>query len=245
MNKIALRPVQQQTRIQCRLIRTIGIMETTFTLNIQNMRDDTERSIMQATKNLLRKDPKYIIKIFTQDGTKNDTILGRVKSNIIGTSFSIYEDDLQSGDVKDSEQVASVDYEPNLLGQRGPRKMSIIIPSMTNEGIRQEIQSDWKHLSLSERVQLGNELRQNLVLCNKPPQWNEETASFVLNFDGRVSMASVKNFQIIHEDDLDYIALQFGRVNDETFTVDIRYPFSLFQAFGIVLTSFDAKIACE
>jgi len=38
-------------------------------------------------------------------------------------------------------------------------------------------------------------------LKNKTPVWNEESQSYVLNFHGRVTQASVKNFQIIHESD--------------------------------------------
>ena len=38
-------------------------------------------------------------------------------------------------------------------------------------------------------------------LRNKAPVWNEETQSYVLNFHGRVTQASVKNFQIVHEND--------------------------------------------
>lgn len=35
---------------------------------------------------------------------------------------------------------------------------------------------------------------------NKSPTWNEQTQSYVLNFHGRVTQASVKNFQIVHPD---------------------------------------------
>lgn len=35
------------------------------------------------------------------------------------------------------------------------------------------------------------------LLHNKPPKWNEKVAAFVLNFNGRVTMASVKNFQLV------------------------------------------------
>lgn len=31
--------------------------------------------------------------------------------------------------------------------------------------------------------------------------WNDDTQSYVLNFHGRVTQASVKNFQIVHEND--------------------------------------------
>lgn len=41
---------------------------------------------------------------------------------------------------------------------------------------------------------------QLITLINKCPSWNEQTHSYVLNFHGRVTQASVKNFQIIHPD---------------------------------------------
>ncbi len=40
-----------------------------------------------------------------------------------------------------------------------------------------------------------------LELHNKTPVWNDDTQSYVLNFHGRVTQASVKNFQLVHEDD--------------------------------------------
>lgn len=43
----------------------------------------------------------------------------------------------------------------------------------------------------------------------------------------------------------DYIVLQFGRISDEVFTMDFRYPLSALQAFGIAMSSFDGKLACE
>lgn len=40
----------------------------------------------------------------------------------------------------------------------------------------------------------------NLIeLHNKTPAWNDDTQSYVLNFHGRVTQASVKNFQIVHD----------------------------------------------
>ncbi len=47
-----------------------------------------------------------------------------------------------------------------------------------------------------------NRNMENLIdLRNKTPVWNEETASHVLNFNGRVTQASIKNFQIVHDKD--------------------------------------------
>lgn len=47
-----------------------------------------------------------------------------------------------------------------------------------------------------------NKNMDNLIeLHNKAPVWNDETQSYVLNFHGRVTHASVKNFQIVHSND--------------------------------------------
>ncbi|KAG8588941.1 hypothetical protein GDO81_006165 [Engystomops pustulosus] len=40
-----------------------------------------------------------------------------------------------------------------------------------------------------------------IELHNKSPVWNDETQSYVLNFHGRVTHPSIKNFQIVHCED--------------------------------------------
>ncbi|CAF5220778.1 unnamed protein product, partial [Rotaria magnacalcarata] len=65
----------------------------------------------------------------------------------------------------------------------------------------------WKH----------NDMSNLLELHNKSPIWNEETQSYVLNFHGRVTQASVKNFQVVHDNDQEYVCMQFGRVSDGKF----------------------------
>ncbi|KAJ7946670.1 Tubby-like F-box protein [Quillaja saponaria] len=100
-----------------------------------------------------------------------------------------------------------------------------------------------------------------LILKNKPPRWHEQLQCWCLNFRGRVTVASVKNFQLIAgsqpaagaptpsqpgpPDHDNKIILQFGKVGKDMFTMDYRYPLSAFQAFAICLSSFDTKLACE
>lgn len=92
------------------------------------------------------------------------------------------------------------------------------------------------------------------VLRNKAPRWHEHLQCWCLNFHGRVTVASVKNFQLIatvdqsqpgKKGDEEVVLLQFGKVGDDTFTMDYRQPLSAFQAFAICLTSFGTKLACE
>ncbi|XP_010241698.1 PREDICTED: tubby-like F-box protein 8 [Nelumbo nucifera] len=99
-----------------------------------------------------------------------------------------------------------------------------------------------------------------LILRNKAPRWHEQLQCWCLNFRGRVTVASVKNFQLIAATqpaagaptpsqpappEHDKIILQFGKVGKDMFTMDYRYPLSAFQAFAICLSSFDTKLACE
>jgi hypothetical protein len=93
-----------------------------------------------------------------------------------------------------------------------------------------------------------------LVLKNKAPRWHEQLQCWCLNFRGRVTVASVKNFQLVAaldpspvlpQSELDKVILQFGKIGKDIFTMDYRYPLSAFQAFAICLSSFDTKLACE
>lgn len=86
-------------------------------------------------------------------------------------------------------------------------------------------------------------------MCQCLPVWLSSrvaaVGAYVLNFNGRVTMASVKNFQLVDPDDQENVLLQFGRVGKDVFNMDYQWPLSPLQAFAICLSSFDYKIACE
>ncbi|MBA0831349.1 hypothetical protein Goarm_015822 [Gossypium armourianum] len=93
-----------------------------------------------------------------------------------------------------------------------------------------------------------------LTLKNKAPRWHEQLQCWCLNFKGRVTVASVKNFQLVaavepshnvSPEEQEKVILQFGKIGKDIFTMDYRYPLSAFQAFAICLSSFDTKPACE
>lgn len=121
--------------------------------------------------------------------------------------------------------------ETNVLGFKGPRKMTVIIPGMSINFERVPVRPQnvsvmplkargveiaksytldmysvpllQEQESLLSRWQ--NHSLDNLIeLHNKAPVWNDDTQSYVLNFHGRVTQASVKNFQIVHDNDRKY-----------------------------------------
>ena len=82
-----------------------------------------------------------------------------------------------------------------------------------------------------------------MVFQNRPPWWNEELGAFVLNFGGRVSVASVKNFQLCERRDQEHM-MQFGRIQGRhNFTMDFQHPLTPTQAFAIAISSLQSKIS--
>ncbi|GMJ01101.1 tubby like protein 3 [Hibiscus trionum] len=171
--------------------------------------------------------------------------------------------------------VAHISYELNVLGSRGPRRMQCIMDAIPASSIEPggvaPTQTEFLHSYLdtfpslpffrskstrAESFQSGPFSTQRdrmLVLRNKAPRWHEQLQCWCLNFNGRVTVASVKNFQLVAsaenlaagQEQHENVILQFGKVGKDVFTMDYQYPISAFQAFAICLSSFDTKIACE
>jgi tubby and related proteins len=129
----------------------------------------------------------------------------------------------------------------------GPSRIEAFIPSVNSVGSA----STWQPSSEDHGMNARIDERQfsNLIpLVNKKPKWDDAHGGHVLNFQGRVTESSVKNFQLCPADfpssssgsssDTpgtgsgvlnDDVVLQFGRVAKHKFTLDVRYPMSPMQ----------------
>ncbi|XP_047650800.1 tubby-related protein 1 isoform X6 [Phacochoerus africanus] len=250
--EFVLRPAPQGRTVRCRLTRDKKGMDRglypSYFLHL-----DTEKKVflLASRKRKRSKTANYLI---SSDPTNlsraGENFIGKLRSNLLGNRFTVFDNGKNphrggSVDVESLRQeLAAVIYETNVLGFRGPRRMTVIIPGMNSDNERVPIRP--RNASDGLLVRWQNKTLESLIeLHNKPPIWNEDTGSYTLNFQGRVTQASVKNFQIVHADDPDYIVLQFGRVAEDAFTLDYRYPLCALQAFAIALSSFDGKLACE
>lgn len=247
---IIMNPAPINQNMKCTVIRRKEKNQMVCELYIENT-DSSFTLLLVAKKVRNGNKSEFIIskKPFQVENVETEeNIIGRVRSNFIGTAFVVYDNNKKKVNKDDIEnlrkELCSVIYESNILGFKGPRKMTIIIPRLDeNENYIKCKPKNVKE-TLIERSKDPFD-KEILVLHNKSPQWNEETQSYVLNFNHRVRIASVKNFQIINNDDLDYIIMQFGKTRKNIFTLDFRYPFSALIAFSIALTSLDPKLACE
>ncbi|XP_067902420.1 tubby protein isoform X2 [Heterodontus francisci] len=255
LEEFAIRPSSQGITIKCRITRDKKGMDRgmypTYYLHLE--RDDGKKVFLLAgRKRKKSKTSNYLISIDPTDLSRGgESFIGKLRSNLMGTKFTVYDNGVnpeKGGSSLDAcnlrQELAAICYETNVLGFKGPRKMSVIIPGMNMDHERVSIRPRNEHETLLAGWQNKN-TESVIELHNKTPVWNDDTQSYVLNFHGRVTQASVKNFQIIHDNDPDYIVMQFGRVAEDVFTMDYNYPMCALQAFAIALSSFDSKLACE
>ncbi|KAF0691846.1 Aste57867_17000 [Aphanomyces stellatus] len=216
-----------------------------------------------ASKKQTRANMTSNYNIYTTTTYDETSRVGRMGSNLLGTVFTMYDNGhdpqkaakiqhaadamLGPGDnvLRIREELGCVTYEPNRVAVAGPRTMRVCVPDVDEGGwhckiVRPMSQRD----RIVSRLSSG-ELTDLLKFGNREPVFREDLGAYVLDFGGRVSMASVKNFQLISTDDPSMgNVLQFGRVADDMFTMDFQWPLSPFQAFAICLSSCDHKLAC-
>ncbi|CAK7327644.1 unnamed protein product [Dovyalis caffra] len=214
---------------------------------------------------------EYIISLDADDLSQgSNAYVGKLSSDFLGTNFTIYDSQPPHSGAKPSSSRASrrfaskqispqvpagnfeigqVSYKFNLLKSRGPRRMVCSLKCPVSQETTIDKNLDNSKMKLFESASSGC-----TVLRNKAPRWHEHLQCWCLNFHGRVTVASVKNFQLVAtmdqsqpggKGDEETVLLQFGKVGDDTFTMDYRQPLSAFQAFAICLTSFGTKLACE
>jgi len=121
---------------------------------------------------------------------------------------------------------------PDLLAQvkdgTPPRVMKAVVPDGRNPGTSCS--------SLIEQLHNGTWRQSDLVACQtRPPKFSE--GQYRLNFSGRVLQASVKNMQL--ESEQGGVLLQYGKVDEDTFHLDYKAPFTAYAAFGAALCQFD------
>ena len=180
---------------------------------------------MSSRKRPNNKTSNYLITMVSNDFDRNSkNILGKLRSNFMGTEFQLYNSgrspkDIQlhestqknEDNIKLRSELAVILYAKNVIGSKGPRRMRVCLGNMEEEkepnDLWQPAHKDDEMLTcFKHKIQPAiNDL---YILQNKIPQWNDQIGAFVLNFNGRVTKASVKNFQLTHEMNEEKIILQ-------------------------------------
>ncbi|KAK9270032.1 hypothetical protein L1049_025605 [Liquidambar formosana] len=264
---------------------------------------DVSKLLLAARKIRRATSTDFVISLVADDFSRaSNTYVGKLRSNFLGTKFTIYDSQPSCNPAIDSNcrshrrihskqvsprvpagnyNVATISYELNVLRTRGPRRMQCTMHSIPVSAIQEGGTAptpmeftkypdeqfsplpvskgnkplfEFSSTGLAEPLEAIHGTSGPMVLKNKAPRWHEQLQCWCLNFKGRVTVASVKNFQLVAAADpcqnvsaaeQEKVILQFGKIGKDIFTMDYRYPLSAFQAFAICLSSFDTKPACE
>jgi len=185
-------------------------------------------------------------------------------------------------------ELGSVRYTQNRIGRSvGPRRMQACVPrvhaddetgtsgnSSSKEDDNEDEEDERKWCTQVYRPAKSAETMRHLLRkgpavikgmdCllygyNKQPYWLDSIQAFSLDFHGRVTLPSNKNFQLVLEgaaapgyvlpslNNPSDVVLQFGKVHEgpiEVYTLDVQWPLSPLQAFGICITASIQKVCC-
>uniref|UniRef100_A0A3B3ZDH9 Tubby-like protein n=1 Tax=Periophthalmus magnuspinnatus TaxID=409849 RepID=A0A3B3ZDH9_9GOBI len=251
LEEFVLRPAPRGTTVKCRISRDKKGMDRglypTYFMHME--REDGKKVFLLAgRKRKKSKTSNYLISVDATDlSREGESFIGKLRSNLMGTKFTVYDNGTnpcktpgalleESNKRQELAAICYLQYDfLHLTGDQCTRIQRGNILNILTQQEQESLLSRWQNHSIEDLVELHN----------KAPVWNDDTQSYVLNFHGRVTQASVKNFQIVHDNDPDYIVMQFGRVAEDIFTLDYNYPMCALQAFAIGLSSFDSKLACE
>ncbi|XP_050669580.1 uncharacterized protein LOC126968598 [Leptidea sinapis] len=142
-----------------------------------------------------------------------------------------------------------------LLNRRRNKKPSESSDDEYPSGYSEINSKNYRDLESFQKAQLRNKLkrggmnitcgtdkrssRRQLVMHNKAPMWNENSQVYQLDFGGRVTQESAKNFQIEYHGKQ---VMQFGRIDGNAYTLDFQYPFSALQAFAVALANVTQRL---
>ncbi|KAJ3299816.1 hypothetical protein HK104_006750 [Borealophlyctis nickersoniae] len=218
--------------LRCRLYRKKNILDKSHpTFYLHNESDDA--LLLAARKRKKSKTVNYLISTSPDDMSKDSKhYVGKLKANFQRTNFILYDARSynKNSNNKGLRELACMSYSKTVL----PREMSVAIPATHIEELSDDLSKD---IMADVKTQNASKL---VFLRNKPPRWNEATQSHCLNFGGRVTQPSIKNFQLVGDGDEGYIVMQFGRCGADCFSLDARYPMTPIEAFAVAISSFDA-----
>ena len=166
---------------------------------------------------------------------KSGNYMGKLRSNYKKTENCLYTN------ASSKMECASIMFSrPGLMDQikegSQPRKLNILLPQHDVDGCPIPVPGGGGG-GKSQILNMAAGGDDNFYhLETKEPVF--ENGNYRLNFHGRVTIPSVKNYQLTPVSDINDIICQFGKVGDNRFHLDYRRPLNCFQAFSIALTQF-------
>lgn len=246
--KFCLRSVPEGAVAQCHVTRDKGGLFGGYP-SYAVRASDGGTFLMSARRRKKSKTANYLISIDEKDTSKDSpAIVGKVRADdgIVGRGrlFHVYSNGDNPKDVvlekNVREELAFVEVEAKEWGDHGPTRLAVAVPSVSADGRRKVVkplcEGDAGLLKMADEPMKYHD---QIHTLRTREAVEHEDGTYMLDFGGRVTKASVKNIQLDVQGGNGEIALQFGRVDKDEFTLDVRWPLSPVQAFGICLVALE------
>lgn len=139
LRDLFMRPVPPNVgQILCTIVRHksgFNRLWPKYTLHLS----DSNKFLLNGKKRSGNATSNYMITL-DQEKMKKGTqgYLGKVRSNFLGTEFYLYDDGVSPKNDRGIERIRRehgiIEYETNVLGSKGPRRMKVLLPLVNSDG---------------------------------------------------------------------------------------------------------------
>ena len=232
----------RREHVQCVIIRHEASIKNFYYPTYELILESCNRTLIVAKKLRMNRTSNYHLFDMTRGipGTtlnkKSCNYIGKLRGlNSSGTEYSIVSNNFEGcelGGIQFFRQTVVAHITEGSV----PRKMRVAVPVVDKSNIPIPFSTKEGNLvkKLSEDDIVNGEL---IFLQSKLPVYQD--GNYRLNFRGRVNQASVKNFQLTTENDIDDVVLLFGKVGVHRFHLDFKAPLNSIQAFCMALAQFN------
>jgi len=135
------------------------------------------------------------------------------------------------------EEVCGIEHYQEPIGEGLFNIMQLTVPGIYKDSSRVHWCLKNGYPSLKSFADGITEHEETILIENKRPQWNAPSRSLVLEFKKRNIIPSAKNFQLVQDSNKNSVMCQYGKIGANIFTLDLKYPMSIIQAFGTALST--------
>eukprot|EP01006_Ploeotia_vitrea_P035505 TRINITY_DN65895_c10_g4_i1.p1 TRINITY_DN65895_c10_g4~~TRINITY_DN65895_c10_g4_i1.p1 ORF type:complete len:399 (-),score=0.22 TRINITY_DN65895_c10_g4_i1:9-1205(-) len=214
--------------------------------------EETNKVILIAKKMKMNRTSNYHIFDMTRGHVSSN--LTKKSGNYIGKlrarNYQRTEYSLLTQNTERKEEIAGVVFDrygiyDQIKEGTQPRKISVIIPPLDKnngsipyypDGNNNNNNKDDDERSMVDLLK-SSEYGRMHIFESKDPTF--EKGNYRLNFNGRVTVPSVKNFQLVPPTNINNVTCQFGKVGAEHFHLDYKAPLNAVQAFALALCQFN------
>lgn len=204
--------------------------------------EDTSRSSFTVLLPAIDAESGYIKPVeggevrFLRDGRGGTSVVGGSRAGIDAAMADSSEDDV------DATMSTMAKAAPNFAAVDGTSATPGVPEGRAGGVVDLGLQKKWRsHSLLAREYKRDPQSPHIIVLKNKTPQWDGVLRGYKLDFHGRATKASEKNFQLVAASDPDKVVMLFGKQSDDRFALDFRYPLCGLQAAAIATTIMTAR----